>query len=349
MVPAIVAAMMNDSQPPSALELLNLATAYQRAKTLFALVELGLPTLLAGHPLSLAEAATALSLHPVAADRFVNACVALGLLERAGEEVRNTSLSTQFLVKGAPAYLGDFILKNDQISYPRWNELTQKLRAWQPGATDEGEPEEADQGGAGMRARHNLSLLVGQALGQAYNFSQHRVLLDVGGGTGASSIALCSLSENLRAIIYDLPAVTQVAAQYVTASGLHDRIEVRNGDFKKDALPGGFDVALLADLLSVASEETNHTLLRKIYEQLPEGGAIIISGWILDDGRTSPLLPVLFCLEDISWQAPDIERSVSTYAEWLAAAGFVEIEHRVYYPPTSMIIGRKAVGPPPRE
>src|SRR5689334_2949976 len=105
--------MMNDPLPPSTLELLNLATAYQRAKTLFALVELGLPTLLAPHPLPFAEAARALGLHPVAADRFFNACVALGLLERADEEVRNTPLSAQFLVKGDPAYLGDFILKYD--------------------------------------------------------------------------------------------------------------------------------------------------------------------------------------------------------------------------------------------
>lgn len=55
----------------------------------------------------------------------------------------------------------------------------------------------------------------------------------------------------------------------------------------------------------------------------------------------SPLIPVLFCLEDINRGAPDVERSASTYQRWLGEAGFVEIKHEVYCPPTSMIVGRK--------
>ena len=97
--------MTDDTLPHPPIELLELATGYQRAKTLFALVELGLPTLLAGGPLTFEEAAAALGLQRVAADRFFNACAALGLLERAGEEVRNTPLSARFLVKGGPTYL----------------------------------------------------------------------------------------------------------------------------------------------------------------------------------------------------------------------------------------------------
>jgi 3-hydroxy-5-methyl-1-naphthoate 3-O-methyltransferase len=113
--------MKDSCLPPPPLELLELATAYQRAKTLFALVETGLPTLLARGPVPFEEAADALGLQRVAADRFFNACAALGLLERAGGEIANTPLSAQFLVKGEPTYLGDFLLKYDQESYPRWN------------------------------------------------------------------------------------------------------------------------------------------------------------------------------------------------------------------------------------
>jgi 3-hydroxy-5-methyl-1-naphthoate 3-O-methyltransferase len=336
--------MKDSSLPPPPVELLELATAYQRAKTLFALVETGLPTLLARGPVPFEDAADAVGLHRVAADRFFNACAALGLLERAGGEIANTQLSARFLVKGGPAYLGDFLLKYDQESYPRWNELTRKLREWSPAATDGEPPSEEDQGVAGMSARHNYSLLVGDALARAYDFSQHRALLDLGGGTGAYSLALCQAYEHLRTLVFDLPPVAELASQYVSARGLSSRIKVLAGDFKDGVLAAGFDVALLADLLSVASEETNRALLRRIYELLPEGGAVIVSGWILDDGRASPLVPVLFCLEDITWRAPDVERSASTYAGWLAEAGFVGIEHRAYCPPTSLIVGRKTGG-----
>ena len=327
-------------QPPS--ELFELATGYQKSKTLFALVELGVPTLLAEKTVSLDEVAKQLHMHPRATDRLLNAGVALRLLERTAEGVRNTALTEQFLIKGKPTYLGDQFLNYNQNSYPAWADLTHKLQTWQPGETDADTPQEEDQGAESMRAQHNLAVMVGHALGQSYDFSQHRVMLDLGGGTAAMSLGICAVHPELRSIVFDLPAVAEVAREFASQSTARSRIEIRTGNFKEDALPHGYDVALLANLLSVASEETNRKLLKEIYNQLPQGGAVILSGWILDDTRTSPLIPVLFCLEDINWQVPDVERSASTYQSWLEEAGFVEIERRMYCPPTSMIIGRKS-------
>jgi len=89
--------MENESLPHPPVELLDLATGYQRSKTLFALVEFGLPTVLAGRTLSLDQIARSLGIHQIAADRFLNACVALRLLDRAGTNFSNTVLSETFL------------------------------------------------------------------------------------------------------------------------------------------------------------------------------------------------------------------------------------------------------------
>lgn len=335
--------MAKQSLPRPPLKLLDLAIGYQRSKTLFALVEFGLPTLLARRPLTLEKIARELQLHPVAAARFLNACIALELLERVGGEFRNTALAERFLVRGHPTYLGDQFLKYDQTSYPLWADLVPKLRAWQPGADGDEITPTTDQDKVSISAQHNLALLVGRALGEAYDFSQHRQLLDLGAGTGAMSISICELHEELRATVFDLPSISEIAREFVRESRPSERIEVRAGNFKEDELPAGFDVVLLANLLSAGSEETNRALLHQLYELLPGGGACILSGWILDDDRTSPLIPVLFCLEDIIWQAPDVERSAATYRGWLKEAGFVEIEREMYCPPTSMIVGRKPV------
>lgn len=333
--------MEKHTLPRPPLELLELANAYQRSKTLFALIEFQLPTLLARRPLTLPEIAGALAMHPLAAGSFVNACIALGLLERSGAEYRNSPLTEEFLVEGQPGYLGAQFGSYDRTSYPLWANLVQNLRQWRPGINDDALPPEDDQGEAGMRDRHNLSLLVGNALGQAFDFSSFRRMLDLGGGTGAMSVSICAQYDELHALIFDLPQVARLAHEYVTKSGLAGRIDIMDGNFKLDELPDGFDVALLANLLSVASEETNRKLFRRVYERLPVGGAIILSGYILDDERTAMLIPLLFCLQDINWQAPDVERDVSTYRSWLAAAGFVDIEHQAYSPPTSFLVGRK--------
>lgn len=326
-------------RPP--LELLELANAYQRSKILFALIEFSLPTLLAQRPMKLEEIAGALKVHELAADSFLNACVALGLLERERDEYRNSTLAAEFLVRGKPCYLGDQFSSYDRTSYPLWAGLVRNMRRWQPGATDAELPPEDDQGEAGMRGRHNLSLLVGQALGEAFDFSPFSRMLDLGGGTGAMSLSICERHAKLRSVIFDLPQVARVAREYINERGMANRVEVLTGNFKVDELPFDFDVALLANLLSVASEETNRRLFERIYDRLPDGGAIIISGYILDDGRTGPLIPVLFCLQDINWQAPDVERDISTYRGWLEAAGFVDVEHQTYCPPTSLLVGRK--------
>jgi hypothetical protein len=326
-------------RPPS--ELLELATGFQRSKTLFTLVEFAVPTLLARRSLPLDEIARHLEIAPLAADRFLNACVALGLLERVDGEFRNTALSETFLVRGKPAYLGDLVARYDRTSYFVWTDMAARLRSWTPGETDATLPREADQGEASMRAQHGLARLVGRALAESFDFAPHRVMLDLGGGSGAMSIGVCSAHEHLRAVVFDLPPMAPLAEEYAREAGLEARIRVDAGNFKEDPLPEDFDVALLANLLSVSSEETNRRLLARVHERLPEGGAIILSGWILDEGRVSPVVPVLFCLEDIIWQAPDVERSAPTYERWLTEAGFVEIESRAYCPPWSMIVGRK--------
>ena len=324
---------------------MELAVGYQRSKTLFAFVELRIPPLLGAAPLTTKEIAERTGLHTLACDRLMNAGVALKLFTRDDAGVySNTDESRTFLVADSPAYLGEQFALYDRTSYNAWGDLTKSLREWRPGASDAETPQDADQGAASMRAQHNLATLVGAQLARAFEFDQYNSVLDLGGGSGAMSISLCREHERLRATIFDLPEVSNVAREFITNAKLSDRIATRDGDFKQDELPDGFDLALLANLLSVSSEETNRQLFRRIYDRLPPGGAIILSGWILDDARTSPVVPVLFCLEDIVWNVPDVERAAHTYETWLRDVGFTSIERRVFHEPWSMIVGRKARG-----
>jgi hypothetical protein len=332
---------MREKLPPPPLDLLELATGYQRSKTLFAAVDFALSTLLARRALGRDEIAAALEIHPLAADRFLNACVALGLVEVVDGAYRNTATAETYLVRGKPAFLGDLFARYDRTSYFVWTDLASRLRHWEPGVGDDDVPEDADQGKASMRAQHNLARLVGHALAESYDFSRHTRLLDLGGGSGAMAISICGVHERLEAIVFDLPPVVPAAEEAIREASLESRVRVETGIFKEDDLPEGFDVALLANLLSVSSEETNRRLLARIHAALPPGGAVLLSGWILDDARTSPLLPVLFCLEDINWLAPDVERSAATYTRWLEEAGFTDVEQHHFAPPSSVIVARK--------
>lgn len=321
-------------------ELLEIAVGFQKSQTLFTLVELEIPKILNKEKLNAFDIARLLKIHPLAMERFLNSCVSIGILQKNGDLFSNSALSENFLIKSSEFYLGGQMRRYQKRSAPQWENLTQHLKNWKYGAA-EIEPDDEDQGAEAMSEQHNLALLHGFAIAEAFDFSPFNKLLDLGGGTGASSIALCESYPNLNSIVFDLPENVEIANDFIEKGSLKNKIETVGGDFKKDDLPEDFDAVLLANFMAVADAEENKKLLRKIYEKLPVGGVCILSGWIIDDSHLAPQISVLFCLEDICWNAPDVERSEKVYAEWLREAGFENINCKAYLEPTKMLYGLK--------
>lgn len=321
-------------------ELLEIAVGFQKSQTLFTFVELEIPKILDKEKLSATDVARRLKIHPLAMERFLHSCVSVGLLEKKGKLYLNSALSENFLVKNSEFYLGGQIQRYQKRSAPQWENLTEHLKKWKYGVA-ENEPDDEDQGVEAMCEQHNLAILHGYALAETFDFSKFSKILDLGGGTGASSIALCESFPNLKSIVFDLPENAEIAKDFIEKRGLKNKIETIGGDFKIDDLPNDFDAVLLANFMAVADAEENKKLLKKIYEKLPVGGVCILSGWIIDDSHLAPQISVLFCLEDICWNAPDVERSEKVYTNWLGEAGFENIKCETYLEPTKILYGVK--------
>jgi ubiquinone/menaquinone biosynthesis C-methylase UbiE len=93
-----------------------------------------------------------------------------------------------------------------------------------------------------------------------------RTLLDVGGGSGAFSIALCRRHPELSATILDFPSVRP------TADELSDRIQFVEGDALTTPWPTGQDSILMAYLLSVVAALRVGELLDRARQSLRPGG-----------------------------------------------------------------------------
>lgn len=70
-------------------------------------------------------------------------------------------------------------------------------------------------------------------------------VIDVGGGHGGYSLALAQRYPLLTATVFELPRVVPVALEIIHQAGLADRVKVQEGDFQKEELGRGFDVALV--------------------------------------------------------------------------------------------------------
>jgi demethylspheroidene O-methyltransferase len=116
-------------------------------------------------------------------------------------------------------------------------------------------------------------MVAAQALA-AYRFSRHRRLLDVGGGEGAFLAAVAPTAPRLGLGLFDLPAVAARAERRLAQ--FKERATLHPGDFRRDSLPGGYDLISLVRVLHDHNDEPAAALLARVREALAPGGSLII-------------------------------------------------------------------------
>jgi SAM-dependent methyltransferase len=310
--------------------LMELTTGFWSFKSFAAAVELKLFTLLSGLGTATAdELAEALDLPDRPTDLLLAACSSQGLLEKTGDRYRNTPISEKFLVIGLPYYFGDFVRFCDEREYLPWHKLVQALRTDRPTTWDSDTQdsqfvaEDPVMTALFWDAMYSISAFTGRALGDAYDFRPHHRLLDVGGGSAVFPIALCRQYPHLRASVFDLPHVCEIAKGNISDAGLEHVLDATAGDFLDDKpLPGGYDVILLSMILHDWDEETNRRLLRKCHDALPPGGAIVVCELVLNAERTGPRSAALMGMNMLVSTEGGKNYSETEYTTWLTEAGF---------------------------
>ncbi len=85
---------------------------------------------------------------------------------------------------------------------------------------------------------------------------------------------------------FDLPQLHELFDAYVAKHGLSDRLRFHPGDFLKNPLPSA-DVLILGRVLHNWDRTTEMMLLKKAYDAIPAGGALVVYGRLIDDDRSS--------------------------------------------------------------
>ena len=121
--------MDNDLTPD---RILQLGLGFCGPKAFLSAVELGVFTELGRGPADLAALTERLALHPRSARDFLDALVALGMLEREGEQYANTPETDYFLDRAKPSYVGGVLELANARLYGFWGSLTEALRTGLP-------------------------------------------------------------------------------------------------------------------------------------------------------------------------------------------------------------------------
>ena len=315
--------------------IMRIASGFMAAKHLFAASQLGLFEALAESPATLEALAARTGLTPRAARISADAMVALGLLERHGDTYRNGDTAAAFLAGRTPADLRPFLRFWDRISYPTWAKLADALGKGPSKEIFDLDPKLQEVASAGIEA-----ILTGpaNALSAGYDFQRHQRMLDVGGGTGSWSIAAAQRHPGLVATVFELPVVAEVARKRIGAAGLADRIDVRAGDVVKDALPAGYDVFLMANLIHYWSPVQNRTLLKSVRAAAPLGARLLLADFWTNPTHTEPVMAALMAGEFAVHVKDGDVYSVEEIGQWLPATGWRFVKHDALAGPVSLVV-----------
>jgi precorrin-6B methylase 2 len=305
-------------------DVLELLLGFWISRTVMAAVELGVFDVLGSEGLPLEEAQAALGLSTRPARALLDTCAAAGLLEKKDGRYRNTPLASRYLTAHSEYSLRNYVL-DERWCWPVWGRLEDALRADAQLLPEDEEGYHAFPEDFFLDFLHGHSLAMGERLAAAVDFGAARRVMDVGGGSGAVSIALCRAFRHLQAVVVDQPPVARKAAGHIEAAGLSGRITTWPANIFDSPLPADCDTAVLANVLHDFSPERAQEILGRVAAALPSGGRVVILEIVPDEERRSPPLAVAFSVAMIVNTAGGDAHTASRYRAWLEAAGLTGV------------------------
>jgi hypothetical protein len=310
--------------------------------------ELKLFTLLADRPLSLDEICAAKNLARRPAHTLLAVATAMGLLRLNDDRYALTPLAEDYLLEDSPTYFGgafDGNLGLYSVYSPaslKQAVLTDSPQGPFAGAADpfKASAWQAEQARSFTRMMHGESMGPALAWPDAVDLAPHRVMLDVGGGSGAHCIGALCRWPHLRAVVLDAPAVCDVAQEFADQYGLQERLSTAVGDFWTDPFPPA-DLHFYSMIFHDWPLEKCRFLARKSFGALAPSGRIVVHEMLFNDDRSGPFavaaynVAMLIAMQGQQYSGREL-------SAMLTEAGFTDIEVKPTWGYWSIVTGRKA-------
>jgi hypothetical protein len=337
---------MTDRPTPE--HILQVGLGFWASKTLLSAVELELFTELAKQPQDLESLRGHLGLHPRSARDYLDALVALGFLERRDGRYSNTPETDLFLDKAKPSYIGGVLEMANHRLYGFWGHLTEAVRTGLP-------QNETRSGDAPIfealyadpaRLREFLAAMTGIshganiAIAERFPWREYQTFADIGTAQGDLAAQIARTNPHITGFGFDLPQVARIFEDHVGRHNLSDRLRFVPGDFFADDLPRA-DVLTMGHILHDWSRDQKLTLIRKAYDALPDGGALIVYEAIIDDDRSQNAFGLLMSLNMLIETPEGFDYTAADCMGWMREAGFSSTRAEHLVGPDSMVIGIK--------
>ncbi len=303
----------------------KLISDYLMTQALHAAAKLGVADQLVSGPRHAAELSRALGVKKERLCRLLRALLSVEVFREEAPEVFSLTPLGELLASDAPGSMRDYVIalveENYQAAAGLYDSLYSDQSAYQamhrvpffehlrlsPAAAARFD-----------RAMSQVSREQVRALLEAFDFSSHTPLVDVGGGDGTLLRMVLAAHPDLTGTLFDLPHVVERAAAGLTGVGLEGRCEVVGGSFF-ESVPAGGQSYLLKYILHDWDDEHALGILRNVRQAMPDSGRLLVVERIYDPWN-DPASARGDLLMHIKYGAK--ERSEVEFRGLLSAAGF---------------------------
>jgi hypothetical protein len=315
-------------EPLDPARILEMGLAFWPSKTLLTAIELGVFTELAKAPLTADQLRQRIGIHERSAREFFDTLVALRMLDRDGDRYSNAADVDAFLDKAKPSYAGGLLEMANTRLYPFWGNLTEGLRTGEP--QNEAKADEdffgvlySDPARLREFARAMTAVSMGSAVAIASKFpwQNHKTFMDIGTAQGNVPVQVAQNFPHITGGGADLPPLVPVFTEYVAAHGLSDRLRFQSHDLFAEPFPHA-DVLIMGHILHDWDLSEKKMLIKKAYEALPDGGALIVYEAIIGDERRENAFGLMMSLNMLIETSSGFDFTGAECRGWMAESGF---------------------------
>lgn len=300
---------------------------------------------LAACPLTAQELAEKCGSHRRATEQLLNALVSMDCLRFQGERYALPRKMRAWILADGKHSFRDQVLLHE-LEWKWWEHCEEYVRTGKPLRIHQSMTDQ--EWGIYQRGMRSGVAIPANWVARHLPLSKSaRTVLDIGGGHGSFSVAICRRYPQLRATILELPAAIKHAASMLAQEGMGDRVRHQEGNALTDDLGvDQYDLVFLASMVHHFDDATNRQLIRRAARALRSDGMVAIweplrqdrAGKIRQLGGLMDLFFGLFS-EAGTWSADEI-------AAWYRDAGLTPHRPRRMWfgPDLALHVGRKCMG-----
>lgn len=315
-------------------------------KALLVAHNLKLFPLLAEKARTLSEVCEKLQINSRPAEALLAVLVSSDLLTVKDGLYSLSLLAENYLLESSPTYFGwllDMLIGTDHIY--SFNSLNKAVLTNSPQLYGEQELFKTHEHEIALARRftyamHSHSIAPAMAWPEHIELSRYRLMLDIGGGSGAHAIGATLKWPNLQAAILERPTVCEIAEEFVRRYSLHNRIKTQVIDMWSEQPFPLADLHFYADIFHDWSSEKCAFLAHKSFDSLEPGGRIIIHEMLYNDQKSNSIAAAYSLVMLLSCEGGR-QYSGHELSAMLKAAGFVDIEIKPTFGYWSVVTGCK--------